>query len=161
MLLRSGAAEKCLHQLAMRHGYRIGQLCSELGCSERYLYSVFTRDIGLPPKLWRRWERMVVARRKLIGGKSPAEVAEDLGFSNANNFRREFLAIDRMPPLDLIRDEGLKPSCFFSYDSLDSLDSRLPPLDIVRLLGGRNSAVRWDEEGAGGRNFLGTANLAN
>ena len=100
----------------------------------------------------------MVARRKLIGGKSPAEVAEDLGFSNANNFRREFLAIDRMP---LMRDERLKPSCSFACDSLDSLDSRLPPLDIVRLLGGRNSAVRWDEEGAGGSNVLGTANLAN
>ena len=47
-LLRA-AAENYLHQLAMRDGYRIDQLCSELGCSETYLYSVFTRDIGLPP----------------------------------------------------------------------------------------------------------------
>ena len=115
MLLRSGAAEKCLHQLAMRHGYRIGQLCSELGCSERYLYSVFTRDIGLPPKLWMRLERMAVARRELIGGKSPAVVAENLGFSNANNFRRELLPIDRMPALDFegavrgrVRGRGLR-----------------------------------------------------
>jgi AraC-like DNA-binding protein len=46
-----------------------------------------------------RRERMVVARRKLIGGKRPEEVAAELGFSNPNNFRREFLATYKVPPL--------------------------------------------------------------
>ena len=105
MLLRSGAAEKCLHQLAMRHGYRIDQLCSELGCSERYLYnSVFTRDIGLSPKVWMRWERMAVARRKLVGGKAADEVAVELGFSSPNNFRREFLMFHRIGPREFQRE---------------------------------------------------------
>jgi AraC-like DNA-binding protein len=94
----------CLQRLALRCGYRICELCSELECSERYLYQVFSRDIGLPPKKWMRWERMVVARRKLVGGKSPEEVAKDLGFATPNNFRREFLGVYRMTPLDFQRE---------------------------------------------------------
>lgn len=93
----------CLQRLSLRHGYRICELCSELACSERYLYQVFSRDVGLPPKEWMRWERVVVAKRKLIGGKSPDEVAAELGFSSPNNFRREFLAICRVGPLEFQR----------------------------------------------------------
>lgn len=99
-VLLAGTGERlCLQRLALRCGYRICEMCGEVACSDRYLHTVFMRDIGLPPKEWMRWERMVVARRKLIGGKRPEEVAADLGFSCMNNFRREFLAIHRVPPL--------------------------------------------------------------
>lgn len=94
----------CLQRLALRCGYRIGEICAELNCSERYLYEVFLRDIGLPPKEWMRRERMVVARRKLVGGKAPEEVAESLGFALKNNFRREFLAFYGVPPLQFQRE---------------------------------------------------------
>jgi AraC-like DNA-binding protein len=94
----------CLRRLSLRHGYRICELCAELGCTERWLHKVFTRDIGLPPKEWMRGERMVVARRKLIRGMRPEEVAADLGFSCHNNFRREFLAVYKMPPLQFQRE---------------------------------------------------------
>ena len=90
----------CLQLLALRCGYRIGEICSELDCGERYLYEVFTRDIGLSPKEWMRRERMVVARRMLAGGKGPDEVAESLGFASKQNFRREFLAFYRVGPLE-------------------------------------------------------------
>jgi AraC-like DNA-binding protein len=93
-----------LQGLALRCGYRICEICSELECSERYLHEVFMRDIGLPPKRWMRAERMVVASRKLVGGKSPEEVAMELGFASANNFRREFLEVYRIPPLDFQRE---------------------------------------------------------
>lgn len=89
----------CLQRLALRCGYRIGEICDELGCTERYFYEVFTRDIGLAPKDWMRRERMVVARRMLTGGRTPDEVAACLGFSSPNNFRREFLAFYQVAPL--------------------------------------------------------------
>lgn len=89
----------CLQRLALRCGYRIGEMCAELDISERYVYRIFVRDIGLPPKEWTRRERMVVARRKLIGGRAPEEVAADLGFSCQNNFRREFLSVYKVPPV--------------------------------------------------------------
>jgi len=93
----------CLERLAVRFGYRVGELCAELRCSERYLRTVFIRDIGLPPKEWMRQERMVVARRMLQGGKDPAVVAAELGFASVNNFRREFLATYGESPLGYVR----------------------------------------------------------
>jgi AraC-like DNA-binding protein len=99
-ILFAGTGERlCLQRLSLRCGYRICEVCDELDCSERYLHRIFVRDIGLAPKDWMRRERMVVARRKLIGGKRPEEVAAELGFSNPNNFRREFLATYKVPPL--------------------------------------------------------------
>lgn len=66
-------------------------VCRELGLGERYLREVFLRDVGLAPKDWLAWERMVVARRLLGWGMDPMAVADRLGFSHANSFRREFV----------------------------------------------------------------------
>jgi AraC-like DNA-binding protein len=94
----------CLQRLALRCGYRVNELCVELECHRDYLHEVFLRDIGLSPKVWMRWERMVVARRMLVGGESPDAVASSLGFALKNNFRREFLAFYGVPPLQLQRE---------------------------------------------------------
>ena len=98
-----GGKACCLERLAVRFGYRVGELCAELRCSERYFRTVFLRDIGLPPKEWMRQERMVVARRLLDGGRSPLAVSESLGFASLNNFRREFLATYGDSPVGYVR----------------------------------------------------------
>lgn len=84
---------ECLETLAFRQGYRVGQVCDELGLSEGYLRELFQRDLGLTPKEWMRWERMVVARRMLVWGVGAREVAETLGFAGPNSFRREFVGV--------------------------------------------------------------------
>lgn len=88
----------CLETLALAKCYRVAGVCSALGCSERYLYSVFMRDIGLPPKTWMNLERMVVARRKLEGGIRVEQVAHDLGFLSVEAFRRKFYHVYRVSP---------------------------------------------------------------
>ncbi len=88
----------------MRCGYRIGEMCSEMDLSERYVHEVFTRDIGLPPKEWMRWERMVVARRMLTGGKTLEQVSGDLGFAAPGSFRREFLSVHGVSPARFQRE---------------------------------------------------------
>ncbi len=90
VLPKGGGDSVCLERLSLRCGYRIGEIASALGCGERYFHEVFTRDIGLPPKQWMRWERMVVACRKLAYGRHHDEVAADLGFLSTRHFRREF-----------------------------------------------------------------------
>lgn len=76
----------------------MADVCATLGCSSRYLHTLFVRDIGLPPKHWMKLERMVVARRKLEGGKSPKEVARDLGFMSVHTFCRQFHLFYRTTP---------------------------------------------------------------
>jgi AraC-like DNA-binding protein len=92
-----------LESLAHRHGYRVCEMCMELGCGERYLHATFVRDIGLSPKMWLRQERMLVARRLLRDGRSADAVGEDLGFSTLNNFRREFREVYGLSPLQYQR----------------------------------------------------------
>lgn len=87
-----------MESLALKKGYRVSAVCSALGCSHRTLYAIFLRDIGLPPKFWMNLERMVVARRKLEGGKSIQQVAKDLGFLSAAAFNRRFYQMYRMTP---------------------------------------------------------------
>jgi AraC-like DNA-binding protein len=88
----------CLETLALKKGYRISDICAALGCSNRNLYVVFMRDIGLPPKQWVDLERMVVAKRKLEGGKSISEVACDLSYSSHVAFSRRFERVYGIPP---------------------------------------------------------------
>mgnify|MGYP000214483834 CR=1 FL=1 len=62
------------------------------------------RDIGLPPKTWMNHERMVVARRKLEGGKSIEDVASDLGFGSVDSFRRMFYNAHQVSPQGFLRE---------------------------------------------------------
>lgn len=105
VLLTGGGSRWCLKGLALRCGYRICEMCGELGISPRYFYEVCRRDIGLAPKDWLRRERMVEARRLITGGQPPWQVAGVLGFSSANNFRREFRAHHPVGPLDFQKNE--------------------------------------------------------
>lgn len=88
----------CLERLAFRKGYRVADVCTALGCSSRYLHTLFVRDIGLPPKHWMNLERMVVARRKLEGGKPPEVVSKELGFMSVHTFYRQFYKFYQTTP---------------------------------------------------------------
>ena len=87
-----------LESLAMRQGYRVEGVCQELGLSKAYFREIFIRDVGLTPKEWMQWERMVVARRMLVWGVDPLEISETLGFSHPNSFRREFRVVYGFAP---------------------------------------------------------------
>jgi AraC-like DNA-binding protein len=89
----------CLERLSFRKGYRVADVCSALGCSSRYLHTLFVRDIGLPPKRWMNLERMVVARRKLEGGKHPEVVCKEMGFMSTNTFCRQFIKYYQITPV--------------------------------------------------------------
>lgn len=97
----------CLETLALSRAYRVEEVCTALGCSQRYLYVVFLRDIGLPPKTWMNLERMVVARRKLEGGVSIEQVAQDLGFLSVEAFRRRFYDLYKVSPGRFLRSRRI------------------------------------------------------
>lgn len=93
----------CLEELALSKSYRVAGVCAALGCSERYLHVVFVRDIGLSPKTWMNLERMVVAGRKLEGGRTVEQVAYELGFMSVEAFRRKFYKVYQMTPGRFLR----------------------------------------------------------
>jgi AraC-like DNA-binding protein len=93
--------EICLETLAFEEGYRVGAVCDRLEMSEAYFREVCIRDLGLTPKEWMRNERMVVARRMLVGGTDPKKIAKLLGFADMNSFRREFRAVYGVSMVDM------------------------------------------------------------
>lgn len=86
-----------LREVAHRCGYRVGEICAVLQCSERYFRRVFLRDTGLSPKQWLREERMAVALQELEKGSEPGVIAEALGFASPSAFRREFRNLRGFP----------------------------------------------------------------
>lgn len=94
-------------------------MCAALGCSNRYLHTLFVRDIGLPPKQWMKLERMVVARRKLDGGKSPEEVARDLGFMSVHTFSRQFHKFYQTTPTRFQNDRRIFDPAKALYPGVD------------------------------------------
>lgn len=108
---------ECLERVAYSKGYRVSSVCEEFGCSIRYFYNLFLRDIGMAPKLWMKLERMVVARRKLDAGANPKDVAEEIGFKSVHTFRREFQIFHLSTP-ELYREIRQK-SADFSWFIID------------------------------------------
>jgi AraC-like DNA-binding protein len=94
---------ECLESLALLQGYRVNAVCHELHLSEAYFREIFQRDVGLPPKDWMQWERMVMARRMLCRGIDPMHVSEALGFAHLNSFTREFRITHGLPPMRFLR----------------------------------------------------------
>ena len=99
-----------LESLALRQGYRVGAMCGVLELSERYLHELFLRDLGLAPKDWMQWERMVVARRMLTWRVDPLAVSEALGFAHPNSFRREFTSVHGVSPMRYQEERRLEAS---------------------------------------------------
>ena len=88
-VIRPGFPEgRCLAELAERCGFRVCQICRELGCSPAHFRKVFVRDAGLPPKRWLVELRVRRARENLEAGGAAGEVALRLGFSCHASLRR-------------------------------------------------------------------------
>lgn len=108
VLLSGGGGHASLQGLALRCGYRVGEVCDALGCGERYLHEVFVRDLGMPPKLWMKGERMTVARRRLKDGTPPREVAAELGYQGVQHFRREFRGVFGVTPVEFQQPQEIQ-----------------------------------------------------
>jgi len=98
LLCPCGVAIARLDQLAARTGYRVDAFCQELEITGRCLQKIFNRDLGLTPSCWLDWQQMVAARRLLVDGWKPGEVARLLGLAHHASFTRKFLRIHGVPP---------------------------------------------------------------
>jgi AraC-like DNA-binding protein len=111
VLFADGRPSQCLEGLALKCGFRVGEMSDALEHSERYVHEVFARDLGMPPKRWLRHQRMAVALRLLRAGLRPGEVADRLGFAQGNGFRREFRQFCGVLPGEYARRVVLEESC--------------------------------------------------
>lgn len=63
---------------------------TELGASPTHLVRCFTRAFGVPPHRYAVGRRIDAARRQLLDGRPPAEVAAAVGFHDQSHLARHF-----------------------------------------------------------------------
>ncbi|MFF9351806.1 AraC family transcriptional regulator [Streptomyces sp. NPDC014734] len=73
-------------------------LATELGTSPFALLRAFKKQYGMPPHAWLTDARVRAARRMLDAGRSPAETAAEVGFTDQPHLNRHFTRIVGVPP---------------------------------------------------------------
>ncbi len=95
-----------LADLARESRFRVDEMCRMLQISDRHLYRVFMKSLGLAPKDWLRRQRMVEARFLLRDGAAVKQAAIELGFSHPKDFTREFRSCYELTPSTFIDREA-------------------------------------------------------
>jgi AraC-like DNA-binding protein len=81
------------------HAWTVDELARKVGLSRSALAQRFTDLLGLPPMQYlARWRLQVAAQELLIGSKSLAAIAEQIGYDSEAAFNRAFKREFGMPP---------------------------------------------------------------
>jgi AraC-like DNA-binding protein len=92
----------------------LGAAEAQLGRSVPHLVRSFTREFGVSPHAYLIGRRVDAARRALLQGARPADVAADLGFHDQAHFTRHFKRHVAVTPARFARGRGLPgrgPAC--------------------------------------------------
>ena len=84
---------RALRRLLDEHvveGISLAQAAAALGASPAHLVRTFTREVGMPPHAYLTARRVDGARRLLLRGHRPAEVAVLAGFHDQSHLTRHF-----------------------------------------------------------------------
>jgi AraC-like DNA-binding protein len=85
----------------------LGAAAAQLGRSVPHLVRSFTREFGVSPHAYLIGRRVDAARRALLQGARPADVAADLGFYDQAHFTRHFKRHVAVTPARFARGRGL------------------------------------------------------
>ena len=94
-----------LNEIAIQCRYRVKGLSDNLGVSSRQLEREFKSVLGVNPKWWLRQQRMLKARKFLLSGLSPKEIADELGFISEYKCAEEFKQFYGIGPRQMIQEE--------------------------------------------------------
>lgn len=74
------------------------QVATASGLSSSRLQHLFTAEVGVPFRRYRRWQRLRAAIREVVGGTSLTDAAHAAGFADQAHFTRAFRATFGAPP---------------------------------------------------------------
>ncbi|WKL39567.1 helix-turn-helix domain-containing protein (plasmid) [Sinorhizobium meliloti] len=86
----------CEHTRANSPQYR--PLAKSLGLSSSQFQRVFTREVGVPFRRYRAWNRMRVAISEIVNGSNFTTAAHTAGFSDQAHFTNDFRRTFGAPP---------------------------------------------------------------
>lgn len=99
-------AEHAARQLrAQAGGLSVRALATAMNLSERRLQQVFAAQLGLPPSVWRRLQRLHGTLRLLRGDPAPpwAQLALGAGYYDQSHLINEFRALCGLTPQQFLR----------------------------------------------------------
>jgi AraC-like DNA-binding protein len=96
-----------IHQSGGR--VRAEELAREAGCSRKYLGSVVSRAVGLPPKSLARIHRFQHALGRLGATREWAELAADCGYYDQSHLIRDFQQFSGLAPAAFLRSAQPDP----------------------------------------------------
>lgn len=79
-------------------GLTLEQAATELGAHPARLVPAFQRALGIPPHRYLTGRRLDLARRLLLSGRKPAEVAVEVGSCYQAHLTRHFKRLLGVPP---------------------------------------------------------------
>ncbi|WP_193612829.1 helix-turn-helix transcriptional regulator [Nocardioides lijunqiniae] len=79
-------------------GLTLADAAAELGASEAHLVRTFRRELGISPHRYLTGRRVDAARRLLLDGMPPAQVAAEVGFHDQSHLTRHFKHVLGVPP---------------------------------------------------------------
>ena len=97
----SSRAAMALREVLDENPYRtmnLDSIATEVGWSTTHLIRSFTKQFGLPPHRYLISRRIDEARRQLLAGTPPAEVAVNVGFHDQAHLGRHFKSHVGVPP---------------------------------------------------------------
>jgi AraC-like DNA-binding protein len=101
-----GRALSLLHAHSV-HPWTVDELARKVGLSRSALAQRFTDLLGQPPMQYlARWRLQIAAQELLIGRKSLAAVAEQIGYESEAAFSRAFRREFGMPPAGWRKSKG-------------------------------------------------------
>lgn len=94
-----------LHVLQQRAAGPLAQLAADAGLSQRRFIELFTRQVGLPPKVFLRILRFQKAKQRLLRAPrmAAAELALECGYCDQSHMINEFRALAQVTPMELTR----------------------------------------------------------
>ncbi|WP_415949319.1 helix-turn-helix domain-containing protein [Streptomyces sp. KLOTTS4A1] len=95
---RNAAQARAVLEERMAEPPSLEALAAELGTSPFALLRAFKRQYGMPPHSWLTNARVRRARELLDAGRSPAETAASVGFTDQPHLNRHFSRIVGVPP---------------------------------------------------------------
>lgn len=81
----------------------LDELCRITGLRRRQTIEAFRRATGLPPHAWHLQRKILMVKRLLCTGLSPAEAAAQVGFADQSHMGRHFRAIVGITPAAFAR----------------------------------------------------------
>ncbi|WP_329023922.1 AraC family transcriptional regulator [Streptomyces sp. NBC_00690] len=94
----TAARARSLLEERMAEPPTLDRLAQEVGTSPFALFRAFKSAYGMPPHTWLTDARVRNARRLLEAGRTPAEAAVEVGFTDQPHLNRHFTRIVGVPP---------------------------------------------------------------